>query len=202
MQKTDKLTISMAITLVLATLFVCLADFAADCAAVREDSLRLHIIANSDSEQDQALKLLVRDSILAQYGGLLAQCESREQAQRLADFLQEDMLRTAQKTLLEQGCEQACSLQLTEMFFDTRRYADDTMPAGRYLALRFVLGEGKGQNWWCVMYPPLCIPAARGEKALQIEQNIHNLSHSPAFVAKFKVVEVLEKLKAKVDKAQ
>ncbi|MEG2204703.1 MAG: stage II sporulation protein R [Oscillospiraceae bacterium] len=200
MKTADKLALSMTAVLVLVIAAASFQNFFALCGAVREDTLRLHIIANSDSEQDQALKLKVRDALLERYTPILAKGESAEAAASIARFLSEDIALTAKKTLADEGIAAEVSVNVTEMYFDTRTYEEGvTLPAGNYTALRVVLGEGEGRNWWCVMYPPLCIPAAAGETGREIEARIRGLSELPAYEARFAVVEAIERLKARLD---
>lgn len=146
--------------LLLALLLSNFTQFASACAAVRADTLRLHILAASDSEADQALKLAVRDAILAEAGGLFAaggtKQEALDAARRSLPLLQS----IAQETLRAHGCADAVSVRLEELYFDTREYDGFTLPAGRYDAVRVELGAHAGKNWFCVLFPPLCLPAA------------------------------------------
>ena len=194
MTKTDRFALTLFLTLMLSMLLLSFDSFAAQCAAVRQNTLRLHIIANSDSTEDQQHKLLVRDALLTAYSGLLGSSNAA-QATRFANFLSDDIALTAQKTLRAAGDSCDVAVGVTDMYFDTRTYEDGvTLPAGTYTALRVVIGEGKGQNWWCVMYPPLCIPVATEKQAAEVEAQIRTLSGEPYYVAKFAVVEAFEKL--------
>lgn len=122
--------------------------------------IRLHIIANSDSPEDQALKLIVRDRVLEQAQALYPSDATREQAlEILADNLPA-LQQAAQAAVDEQGADQAVSARVERCWFPTREYKSFALPAGEYTALRVVLGEGEGQNWWCVAFPPLCLGAA------------------------------------------
>lgn len=127
---------------------------------LRGSVLRLHILAQSDSEEDQRLKLKVRDALLE--SGVLGGAGSLEEAAVLAEEKLPEIVDIAETTLRENGCGYPVSAKVLEMSFDERTYGDITMPAGDYTALRICIGEAKGHNWWCVMYPPLCIPAACG----------------------------------------
>lgn len=197
MTRTDRFVLTIAVTLILTMLLLSVDGFAARCAVVRENTLRLHIIANSDDPADQQNKLLVRDALLESYSELLCGANA-EQAASFAEFLSDDITRTAQKTLHAQGDYNTVSVSVTEMYFDTRVYDDGfTLPAGEYTALRVVIGEGKGKNWWCVMYPPLCIPVASPEQAAEVEAQIRDLNAQPSYQAKFAVVEAVEKLFAR-----
>ncbi len=194
MTKTDRFALTLFLTLMLSMLLLSFDGFAAQCAAVRQNTLRLHIIANSDSAEDQQHKLLVRDALLGAYSELLGGSNAA-QAARFAEFLSDDIALTAQKTLRAAGDNRDVAVNVTDMYFDTRTYEDGvTLPAGTYTALRVVIGEGKGKNWWCVMYPPLCIPVATEKQAAEVEDQIRTLSAEPCYQAKFAVVEAFEKL--------
>ncbi|MDE5584105.1 MAG: stage II sporulation protein R [Ruminococcus sp.] len=127
---------------------------------LRNGVLRLHILADSDSERDQNLKLKVRDALLE--SGILNGADSLESAEKMAVKKLDEIERTAEKTLRENGCNADVSAEITEMYFDEKVYGDITMPAGDYTALRVKIGSAEGHNWWCVMYPPLCVPCAVG----------------------------------------
>lgn len=127
---------------------------------LRGSVLRLHILANSDNEEDQRLKLCVRDALLEQSGELFACVDSLEEAEAAAEAELHEIERIARETLESQGSSQTVTAKLVDMHFDERFYDGLTMPAGDYKALRVELGEAEGHNWWCVMYPPLCLPAA------------------------------------------
>ncbi|MEG1873179.1 MAG: stage II sporulation protein R [Oscillospiraceae bacterium] len=195
MTKTDRLVLSMALSLILLMLSVTFFHFWDLCAAVRADSLRLHIVANSDTDRDQQLKLEVRDAILDEYSSLLGAGNSAQEATFLATYLSNDIALTAKKVLAREGVSCPVSVSVTEMYFDTRTYAPGViMPAGNYHALRVVLGDGGGHNWWCVMYPPLCIPAATPSACEGIETRIRALSDAPCYEARFAIVELTERL--------
>lgn len=150
-------------TALLIALAVCLLTGAA--ALQRQDDLqqkmiRLHVIANSDSREDQALKLQVRDEVLAFTEETMRQSDSREAANAaLADALPE-IRRLAEDTLRQNGCADTVETRLEPAEFPLKAYDGFRLPAGEYMALRVLIGEAQGQNWWCVVYPPLCMTAA------------------------------------------
>ena len=129
---------------------------------LRNSVLRLHILAESDSEYDQSLKLKVRDGLLEM--GLFTESDSLSEAEETASEKLDDIEKSAESILRENGCELPVTAELADVVFDERVYGDITMPAGEYRALRVKIGSAKGKNWWCVMYPPLCIPAACEEE--------------------------------------
>ena len=147
--------------LVLAILISNTVGFVRDGLALdrlRGSVLRLHILAESDSERDQTLKLYVRDALLE--SGILGEADSLAEAEAIAADRLPDIERIAETVLRANGCELPVEAELADTEFDVRTYGDITMPAGTYRALRVKIGSAQGHNWWCVMYPSLCVPAA------------------------------------------
>ena len=140
--------------------------FAAACGQLPRDVVRLHVVANSNGAEDQAVKLLVRDAVLEEAARWYQGAGSMEEASsQLCTHLQ-SIAGAARQVLGEQGVGYSATAQMTEMYFPTRDYGDFRLPAGRYRTLRVTLGEGAGKNWWCVGVPSLCLPAATQEEAL------------------------------------
>lgn len=129
---------------------------------IYDSVVRLHILANSDSEEDQTLKLAVRDAVLSEYGELL-KCPDKEAAAIRLTELMPAIKNTAQQVLATHGCHHTVNLYFTEEEYPTRDYGSLRFPAGVYPSLRIVIGEGNGQNWWCVLFPPICLDAASEE---------------------------------------
>ena len=127
-------------------------------ARAQEDYIRLHIIADSDSFSDQALKLAVRDGIREYTSKLLADCTGSDEAWRMLNEHREELICIAREITVRCGRESTVLLDMGIFPFPDRIYGDELVPAGNYRALRFVLGEGEGRNWWCVVYPSLCLP--------------------------------------------
>lgn len=193
--------------LLLAMLISPLAGFGRDCGQVRQEVLRLHILANSDSAADQAVKLRVRDAVLERSGELFSAAGTLEEAQKAAEEHLPAIEETARRVLLEEGYAYPVKAELTRMYFDTREYDGTILPAGEYQALRLSIGEARGKNWWCVMFPPICVPAAgldegeasgeetaAGEDA-QALRDIRALNEEPHFRLSFALVEWLEGMK-------
>ncbi len=134
-------------------------DFSDRLTSLREQVLRLHILANSDSPEDQALKLHVRDELLEASDTLFVGCDTPEEMRERAASQQETIRLLAQEAVEDAGYDYEVTVQLVNMEFDAKQYEEITMPAGAYDAVRILIGEAEGQNWWCVMYPPLCIPS-------------------------------------------
>lgn len=153
----QKSTILIAIiSLILSLIFVEYFSFFTECINLNQAVFRLHILANSNSDNDQALKLLVRDKILEIDNTLFT---SKDISPQTLELVQE----IAQEVLAENNCTLPVNVEVTNMYFTTRFYENFTLPAGNYDALRVSIGDGVGDNWWCVLYPPLCLPAVTTE---------------------------------------
>ncbi len=138
-------------------------SFESSCEGIREKVLRLHVIAASDSVTDQSIKFAVRDELLRDGESIFRGSETVIQAEeKIGDSLAR-LQKSAQDTLKSLGCDYPVSVILGRTYFPTREYENVTLPAGYYNAVRVIIGEGKGKNWWCVMFPPLCLPAAAKE---------------------------------------
>ena len=156
---------------VLAALLLCclftLLGFGRSCEEISSRVIRLHILANSDSEEDQALKLKVRNRLLAEASSLLGETTDKQQAAQQLTQILPDLTRAAQDEIRLQGYDYPVRLEITNMYFSTREYENITLPAGHYDALRVLIGEGAGHNWWCVIFPPMCLSAAQGEETAE-----------------------------------
>lgn len=168
--------------------------FCGACEDIQNEVFRLHILANSDSEDDQKLKLYVRDGLLEYTEGLFKNCKNKEQSEQTALENIDNIKQKAQTLVYEYGYNYPVDAYITNMSFNTRVYDDFTLPAGNYDALRIVIGEGEGHNWWCVIYPALCVPSAEGDELNSVlnedEQDIIN--ESEHYEVKFKIVEIFE----------
>ncbi len=140
---------------------------------LRGSVLRLHILADSDSEYDQKLKLKVRDALLE--CGIFEEADSLEEAELTAAERMPEIVETAESVLRENGCDLPVTAELADVEFDERVYGDITMPSGEYRALRVKIGSAQGKNWWCVMYPPLCIPAACGDEEMDNDRSAEEI---------------------------
>ena len=175
-------------------------SFEKDCSAVRSKVLRLHVIANSDSAEDQALKLKVRDALLLQGKEVFSSGSTKESAEQAACKNLQSFLQTAEKTIRENGKDYSVCVSVGKSSFPTRTYENITLPAGEYDALRVVIGEGKGKNWWCVMFPPLCLPAAERRQELSdvLSDGGQALVESkPKYEIRFWLIEKIEQLRKK-----
>ncbi|MBE6807319.1 MAG: stage II sporulation protein R [Ruminococcaceae bacterium] len=159
---------------------------------VRDSVVRLHILANSDSTADQTLKLQVRDALTAASAGWLDGATNREDALSLAKQNLPRLQAVAEQTVAAAGADYPVTVQLKELYFTTRQYDTVTLPAGMYDAVQVTLGAGKGQNWWCVVFPPFCAGAAtQPERFLSPGQQDY-VENEPRYRVRFKVVEWLE----------
>lgn len=140
------------------------------CAEVRQDTLRLHIRADSDTIRDQTVKLRVRDAVLRLLGQLYDGASNRAQAERITAENLPRIEAAAQKVLAAWGCRTAVRARLTDDSFARMRYGAVTLPAGTYRALRVELGSARGHNWWCCLYPQFCL-AASGAHYEKPEEN-------------------------------
>ncbi len=127
--------------------------------------VRLHVLANSDSEEDQALKLQVRDAVLAVTSPLVEDCHSQEEAMAVLEANGALLQAAAEQVIAAAGRTDAVSIRLGEEAYPTRTYENCCFPAGTYVSLRVCIGEAAGQNWWCVLFPPLCLSAATDDGA-------------------------------------
>lgn len=171
-------------------------SFASTCNEIRTDVLRLHVIANSDSQEDQQLKLKVRDALLKEGKNIFNGSVTRENAEEKIRKEKEKLEDTAKNVIKENGFDYNVEITVTEEFFNTRTYEKVTLPAGKYMAVRVLIGESAGKNWWCVMFPPLCIPAAQTDINLFLdEKEVRLVETNPKYEPRFKIVEIYESIK-------
>ena len=169
--------------------------------AVYDKVIRLHILANSDSEQDQALKLTVRDALLEKAAAMTASCQNREEAEEVLASQTEVLRRIAEEALSANGCARPVTVTIGQEVYPTRQYEGLCLPAGEYCSLRVMIGEAAGQNWWCVLFPPLCVGSAAEAEEEMVSAGftpgqIHILTDTdnPRYVLRFKILEILGSL--------
>ncbi len=169
--------------------------------------IRMHVIANSDSQQDQALKLEVRDAVMKTIRTILPQNLSKEEAKAAILRHQDLLLNAAKEALVQNGCTDPVALSYGKTYFPKKSYVGLTLPSGEYDAFRFEIGQAEGQNWWCVMYPSLNSPAeelldeesvALLKQQLSPEEYDLITSDSPSVVFRFKTVDYLMQIKEKI----
>ncbi len=123
---------------------------------ISKSVFRLHVIANSDSDEDQNLKLIVRDNLINYMNSLTTDISTKDEAIKLAKEHKQDFYNIAKNTIEENGYNYDVNIEIGNSYFPTKYYGDITLPSGYYDSLKVEIGEAKGQNWWCVMFPPLC----------------------------------------------
>ena len=161
--------------------------------------LRMHVLANSNSIDDQRLKIAVKNNILKSTQELFTDCDNLEESIEIAQSNTELIKASAQEVIKKYNKNYDVKVYVDNEFFDVREYKDFTLPSGNYNTLKIVIGEGKGKNWWCVMYPAVCISACSDDfdKALTKEEK--KLITSKKYIPKFKILEIINKIKNKIN---
>lgn len=142
------------------TVIFSLFGFGANCSDIEGKVVRLHVLANSNSEYDQRIKMDVKDRVFALSEELLADAGSPEESEAILTSHLGEIEKAANDRLRELGAGYTAHAQVVEDYFSTREYDTFTLPAGEYSALRVLLGEGEGKNWWCALYPALCVSSS------------------------------------------
>ncbi len=185
--------------------FITISSYAASISTdLSNNFFRLHILANSDSEEDQALKLKVRDKIIEYMDTLTYDGLSKEEAINLTQNHLDDFKKIAEETIQKEGFNYEVSLKIDNFYFPTKVYGNISLPAGYYDGLKIEIGEAKGQNWWCSLFPPLCfVDISSGVIDEESEETLKtNLSEedfaiitsdSETIKLKFKIVEMFSK---------
>ena len=187
--------------------FMCAYSYATNISNDLSNSvLRLHIIANSDSEEDQNLKYIVRDNLLKYMNTLCINCTSKEEVIELVKKHQEDFKKIAENTVKSQGFSYPINIEIGNFKCPTKTDGDVSFPSGYYDALEVKIGTSSGQNWWCVMFPPLCfVDTSSGivpteskevlfENLSEEEYRIISDSHSNEISLKFKIIEFFKNM--------
>ena len=171
---------------------------------IYDSVVRLHVLANSDSEEDQALKLQVRDAVLEITEPLLADCSDRDEAETVLRANLDLIEATARETVRNAGLEDTVTVEFDEESYPERTYDSFCFPSGTYLSLRVSIGEGEGHNWWCCLFPPVCraaasVPTRDAEQAFIAvgltpdQYKIITESNSGVYHVRFKILEMIEK---------
>ena len=174
---------------------------------IYEQTIRLHVVANSDTQADQTLKLEIRDEILTDVAEYLADCNTKYEAEQILAKQQQQIKETAARVIAENGYAYDVNVVMGEEYYPTREYDGVSLPAGTYYSVRVNVGEAAGQNWWCVLFPPLCVGSATAKEELVAAgftpNQIHVLteSDSPRYALKFKVLEFLGEVRAFLKKS-
>lgn len=174
-------------------------------AEIYDTVVRLHVLANSDSDEDQALKLRVRDAVLEITSPLLADCTSQEEARALIEAHTDDIRAAAEAVIAAEGRTDTVSILLGEEEYPERDYDSFCFPAGTYLSLRVCIGDAEGKNWWCCLFPPLCLGTSTATTQAAEEEfiavgltpsqyKIITESEKPVYKVRFKILEVFQNL--------
>ena len=161
---------------------------------------RLHIVANSNSQADQTLKLRVRDKVLDYSKELYKSCNSSLEATEITNNNIQSIKKLAQNTVAFNGYSYPVYAYTANEYFNTRKYEGFTLPAGKYDCLKIIIGNGNGKNWWCVMFPSVCINASTDELDRALTPEERKMIESRGYAVRFKAVEIYEYLKAKADR--
>lgn len=153
--------------------------------------IRLHVLANSDSLSDQEVKLKVRDAIIKQITPDLRDVTSADSARKLVIDRQDELIDVAQQVLAANGKNYPVRLEIGMFDFPVKSYGNLTLPAGKYEAVRILLGKAEGKNWWCVLFPPLCFIDITNAAAIQTDNNESGLTQNSDVKLKLKIAELL-----------
>lgn len=194
---------SILVGFLLTIIFSCFGFFS-KCEHINHKILRLHILANSNSEIDQNIKLRVRDKILEFSKNTFQKTKNKEDAKCYLNENLEKIKHIAENEIKKQGNSYPVKVELKETYFTTRQYENLTLPAGKYDAVRVLIGEAQGKNWWCIMFPALCLGASSkiAEPALETVLDTEEtdiIENEDKYEFKFKIVEIINDLKNWID---
>ena len=166
--------------------------------AIYNSVIRLHVIAASDSDSDQALKLKVRDAVLSGLSTLSEGCSSKSEAEEKLASQLDEIRAVALETLAAEGCDCQVSVSLGKEKYPQKSYDGVCFPAGEYTSLRIVIGEGEGKNWWCVLFPQLCLAGAKNAEAAFVEvgltpeqYRVITETDEPKYKLRFKIIAII-----------
>ena len=211
-KKNSKLGIilTLILLLIIYTIICAFSYIQAVSTDISNSVFRLHVLANSNSDADQALKYKVRDNLLKYMNGLCSNCTSKDEAIKIVTEHQDEFKQVALDTIYNEGYSYDVKINIGNFEFPTKQYGDISLPAGYYDALRVEIGKAEGQNWWCVMFPPLCfVDMTSGivpdeskenlETALPSEEEYILISDNKTsdIKFKFKLVELFQNVKIK-----
>lgn len=167
--------------------------------------IRLHVIANSDSEEDQALKIKVRDAVLTSVTEKTHGAKTVAESEKILKSSLSEINKAAQEEIKRQGYSYTSKTALENTYFPTKEYGSFALPAGDYEALRVIIGSGEGKNWWCVLFPPLCVSAAEDTEELAKNAGLSDeeikiiSSDDVEYKFKFKVVDLINRAAHKIN---
>ncbi len=199
--KKSTLTALICFAMATLSLSLCLFSFTEEKENLYSSVIRIHVLANSDEKEDQERKILVRDRILAYAQKNLSDAKNRDDAKAHVLENMDAICMEAKQALSEAGCKDEVQVSLDEEYYPSREYENLSLPAGNYLSLRVCIGKAQGKNWWCVLFPPLCLSSAlETEDALadagMSQVNVKTvLKEEKRFEYRFKFLEIWEKTK-------
>lgn len=172
---------------------------------VKDSLIRFHVIANSDSDEDQQLKLKVKNKVIEYLYPYLSESKSLDDSRHIIKDNMDEVKTLTQEVIKEEGYNYDVNLQLSRENFPDKSYGNIVLPQGNYEAFRIIIGKGKGRNWWCVMFPPLCFvdESKNIVDTKKLDENIANIEgkteenkkdNDKQVIFKFKVVEVFDKI--------
>ncbi len=189
-------------------IFICAISYVSAVSSdIANSVFRLHVIANSDSDEDQNLKLKVRDELISYMNELAKDCSSKQEVMQIANENLDEFKKIAQDVIYENGFNYNATVEVTNSSFPTKYYGDIALPAGSYDALKVKIGSAEGKNWWCVMFPPLCfVDVSSGvvpeSSKKEIEENLNSEEYSlvsqddsQTITFKFKLIEFFQNLR-------
>lgn len=193
-------TLKIFVPLFLVFVFSYIAPFIETSENISDQVFRLHILANSDSAEDQQLKLKVRDEILKKGEKVFASSNSLEETIELCKNNIALFQQTAEQCLKDNGSNYDVKVYVDKEYFNTREYDEITLPSGIYNALKIEIGQGKGHNWWCVMFPAICLSSVTDDELNKyLSEDEQKLVNSDSkYEVRFKIVEIYEKVKSKI----
>lgn len=195
---TKKIYLFVPIFVILLGLFTSLANIIQTSNLINQNILRLHIIANSDEDFDQELKLSIRDEVLKLTNDLFISTNNINDAINIAKKNINNINILSQSAAINQGYNYNIKTIITKEYFDTRYYDGFTLPAGYYNSIKIIIGQGKGHNWWCVLYPSVCISGCVDDFNNVLTNDEYDLITNNKYIPKFKIVEIYNKLKYKI----
>lgn len=198
MNKTLKIFVPLFLVFVF--MFSYIAPFIETSENISDQVFRLHILANSDSAEDQQLKLKVRDEILKKGETVFAFSNSLEETIELCKNNIALFQQTAEQCLKDNGSDYEVKVYVDKEYFNTREYDEITLPSGIYNALKIEIGQGKGHNWWCVIFPAICLSSVTDDELNKyLSEDEQKLVNSDSkYEVRFKIVEIYEKVKSKI----
>lgn len=198
-----RFTIFSSVFLAMLMILFSFFSFFSSTEKISNEVFRLHIVANSDSNEDQSLKLKVRDEILTQYADSFMDCKTMSDSIKTAENHLADFKKSAEYILRQNNCDDDVFVEVGKEYFSTREYDDITLPSGFYNSLKIVIGSGEGKNWWCVMFPAICLPEVSDSEIKNVvsDEEYEIISSSGKYKLRFKAVEIYNSVKNKISES-